>query len=207
MHYGRPPAAPYRSGSATPLSVPRLVFLALLLAGCTYTRPAQLDSAGGRAEVNARAERGHAVLALTGERGRQVRALHVAPDVTTWTDKRTGEARSAPTADVAAVTFRRDGAGALKGAAIGAGVGAVLGFVAGRSPGDDAFITLSPTVWAGLGAVNGVWVGALVGAAHSERHVYRVGPDASSRVGAVRAGPPCGGPPLACAALARPAGR
>ena len=188
--------------------MPRLVFVALFLAGCTYTRPAQLDSAGGRAEVNARAERGHAVLALAGERGRQVRALHVGPDVTTWTDKRTGEARSAPTADVATVTFRRDGAGALKGAAVGAGVGAVLGFVSGRrSPGDDAFITLSPTTWAGLGAANGVWAGALVGAAHSERHVYRVVPGASSRVGVVEAGPSCGGPPLACAAPARRAGR
>ena len=187
--------------------MPRLVLLALLLAGCTYTRPAQLDSAGGRAEVNARAERGHAVLALAGERGRQVRALRVGPDMTTWTDKRTGEARSAPTADVAAVTFRRDGAGALKGAAVGAAVGAVLGFVSGRSPGDDAFITLSPTAWASLGAANGVWVGALVGAAHSERHVYRVAPGASPRVGVVEARPSCGGPPLACAAPARRAGR
>ncbi len=180
-----------------------LVVLAPLLAGCVYTRPASLASPTDRAEVNARAERGHAVVTLAGERGRHVRALHVGPDTTTWVNKRTGESRSAPTSDVAAVTFRRDGAGALKGAAIGTSVGVLLGLLS--EPSGSGFITFSRSQAAGLFGINGALFGALAGAIHSERHVYRVVPeDVAARV---EEGASCGGLPLACAASARGPGR
>ena len=189
----------------------RLVLAALVLSGCAYTRPVSLASPQGRAEVNARAQRGHAVVSVAGGRGRQVRGLHLGPEVATWTDKKTGEPRSAPTADVTGVTFRRDGAGALKGLAVGAGVGAALGLLAGTGE-SDGFITLSPRLWAVVGAVDGAVVGVLAGAIHSERHAYRplAGSPAASGPGtpaasglAVEAGGPCGGPPLACAATPR----
>ncbi|WP_420457361.1 hypothetical protein [Rubrivirga sp.] len=198
------PTARYRSLSSAPSPDVRFVALVVLLvpllAGCVYTRPASLASPADRAEVNARAERGHPVLALAGERGRQVRALRVGPDTTTWVDKRTGEARSAPTSDVTAVSFRRDGAGALKGAAIGATAGALLYYVIAHV---DPIPLLPPRLAAGLGAVAAAPFGALAGAAVSERHVYRVVPEPE----VARAGPPCGGPPLACAAPAHGAGR
>ena len=176
-----------------------LALLAAVASGCVYSRAVSLDSARDRAAVNARAARGHAVVAVDGQRGRQVRDLRVGPDTTTWTDKKTGEARSAPTAHVSGITFRRDGAGALKGLAVGVGVGAALGLAASTAP-QDGFFTLPPQTWALLGAIDGAVLGVLAGAIHSERHVYRpAAPPAA-------AGPPgpCAGPPLACAAPQAP---
>ena len=177
------------------------VLLALVASGCVYTSPVSITSAQGRAEVNARAQRGHAVVALRGQRGRQVRDLRVAADTTTWTDKKTGEVRSAPTDSLSGITFRRDGAGALKGLAIGAGVGTAAGLLASTGE-QSGFLTLPPELWMTLGAVDGAVIGALVGAIHSERHVYRpaaVPPTPTAGGSAGRAGAACGGPPLACA--------
>ncbi|PAP78235.1 hypothetical protein [Rubrivirga marina] len=148
-----------------------VLLLAFGLAGCTHTRPADLSSAATRAEVNARAERGHPVLHLDGQRGRQVRSLHVAPDVTTWIDKKTGEARSAPTAEVRAVAFRRDGHGALQGIGIGVAVVGLLDTYLGALDG-EGFLTFSPLQGAAFGAAGGAEIGALVGAIRSDRVVY-----------------------------------
>ena len=164
-----------------------LVLALLALAGCTSTRLADLSSPATRAEVNGRAERGHPVLYVAGQRGRQVRALHVAPDVTTWTDKKTGEAHSAPTSEVEAVAFRRDGWGALQGVGIGIATGAAVGAIVGATDGEGWF-TYSPALGALLCATAGAEIGLLAGAIRSDRVVYEAAP--------------CPGPPLACAAPA-----
>lgn len=166
-----------------------LVLLAVAASGCVYSRSASLASAQDRAEINARAVRGHAVVAVDGRRGRQVRDLRVAADTTSWTDKKTGEARSAPTASVSGITFRRDGAGALKGLAVGAGVGVLVGL--------KHRTLLAPRVSALLYGANGAMYGALIGAIRSERHVYRITPAAGGPV--ERGIEACPGPPLACA--------
>ena len=177
----RPPPAPMR---------PSLLLALALLTGCTTSRVADFSSSAARAEVNDRADRGHPVLHLAGDRGRQVRSLHIAPDVTTWVDKKTGESRSAPTPDIEAVAFRRDGLGALQGVGIGIGVGALVGTWVGATDGvagGGRGFTYSPAAGALLGAAMGAEVGAIVGAIRSNRVVYE-------------AVPPCLGPPLACAA-------
>lgn len=161
-----------------------LLIALALLTGCTTSRVADLSSTSTRTEVNARAERGHPVLHLSGERGRQVRALHVAPDVTTWVDKKTGESRSAPTTDVEAIAFRRDGLGALQGVGIGVAVGALFGTMMGAIDGEGLF-TYSPLQGAAMGAAAGAGIGVIVGAIRSNRFVY----EAAS----------CPGLPLACA--------
>ncbi|MGB3544117.1 hypothetical protein [Rubrivirga sp.] len=168
------------------------ILLVLVLVGCTHTRPADLSSASTRATINARAERGFPVLHLEGERGRQVRALRVAADSTFWVDKRTDEARSAPTAAIDAVVFRRDGYGALAGAGIGAVVGGASGFVGDPPfPFDRAFMVV-------MGAAGGAVVGAFSGAIRSDRVIYRARP---FEVGVLEVVPaPCAGVPLACAA-------
>ena len=178
-----------------------LLVLAVAVGGCVHTHPVSVASARDRAEVNARAERGHAVVALRGERGRQVRDLRVGADTTAWTDKKTGEVRSAPTASVSAITLRRDAAGALKGLALGAVIGAAAGLLASTGE-QSGFFTLPPELWMTLGAVDGTVIGALAGAIHSERHVYRPArvPSAPAAGGSSgRAAEACGGPPLACA--------
>ena len=173
------------------------VLLAVAVGGCVYTQPVSLASAEGRAEVNARAQRGHPVVSVEGQRGRQVQGLHLGPEVATWTDKKTGEPRSAPTVSVTDVTFRRDGAGALKGLAVGAAIGAAAGLlVSAVDPGESVILT--PEVWVGVGAGGGGFTGLFVGAIHSEQHVYQPADAPSGRAGVA-----CGGPPLTCA-VSRP---
>ncbi|WP_412060457.1 hypothetical protein [Rubrivirga sp. IMCC45206] len=162
-----------------------LLLALVLLTGCTTSRVVDLSATSTRAEVNGRAERGYPVVHLVGERGRQVRSLHVAPDVTTWVDKKTGESRSAPTADVEAIAFRRDGLGALQGTGIGVAVGGFLGAWMGTLDGNGT-LTYTPLFGAVLGAVAGVEIGAIAGAIRSDRFVYE-----ADR---------CPGVPLACAA-------
>ena len=165
------------------MRLPLLLAMLAALAGCTHTRPADLASAETRAEINARAERGHPVLHLVGRRGRQVRALRLEADTTTWIDKKTGELRAAPTADVEAVAFRRDGYGALEGLGVGVAVGAALGAYIGATDGDGFFDFTTAAAAAIYGAA-GLEVGALAGAIRSDRVVYEAAPCA---------------PPLACA--------
>ena len=167
-------------------------FTALLLVGltgCTTSRPADLSSPSVRHEINARAERGHPVVHLVGQRGRQARSLHVAPDVTTWVDKKTGEVREAPTSEVEAIAFRRDGLGALEGIGIGVVTGAVLGAIVGATDEGSAF-DFTPAAAAVLYGTGGVEFGALFGAIRSDRFVYEA--------------VPCAGVPLACATGAPP---
>lgn len=179
--------------------MPRLaLLLPLLLAGCVSTQSVSLDTAEGRARINERAERGHPVLTLTGQRGHLVQALHIAPDLTTWIDRKTGEARAAPTSSVEAVTFRRDGAGALKGLAVGASTGAALGLLIGLAEDDPGFFSLSTGGWTAVAAAQGALVGTLAGALHSDRAVFVNGP--AEPLGARSGAEACGGPPLACAA-------
>lgn len=188
----------------SPAPVKALAFVALLLAGCTHTRSANLTSPAVRAEVNVRAERGHPVLHLEGERGREVHALRVDGDSTYWVDKRTDQAQSAPTSRVHSVAFRRAGIGALEGLGVGFGVGAVLGAVRGSTDGGGLF-SYSPGEGAWVVGVMGAAAGALAGAARSNRFVYvsvtpfePLGAEAS----ASRSVPePCAGIPLTRAVL------
>lgn len=158
---------------ALPCAMSRLLVcvLSVLCGGCVSTQPVSLSSPEGQREINERAVRGHAVLALNGQRGRPVRSLHIGPDSTSWIDKTSGEFRSAPSSDVESVTFRRDGAGALKGFAITAAVGATLGALLGASD-DGRFLDYTPLQGAAMGGAMGVY-GALIGAIHSDRQVYR----------------------------------
>ena len=176
--------------------MPRALLFAVFLAGCVSTQPAPLTSAEGRAEVNARAASRIAVVHVRGERGGEVRGLHVGPDTTTWVDRWDGRARSVPTADLASVAIERGRPGGrlLKGAAIGVGV--ALGALAGETEG-GSFLSWTPTQAAGLGGLGGVFFGGLVGLAATRRDVYRPAPPEAV------AFHPCGGPPLACAAPPR----
>ena len=189
---GRRLAAP----SPNAMRVLPLVLLAVAVGGCVHTERVSLATPQGRAEVNDRAHLNTAIVAVEGQRGRSARNLRVAADSTTWTDFGTGKPRSAATASVTAVTFRRDGVGALKGA----GVGLVLsaGSTVLLSGTDCADCFVSP--WVGVGAIGvlGALTGALVGATHSDRLVYRPTPGAGGV--AERVESPCPGPPLACAA-------
>lgn len=143
-----------------------------LMGGCVSTQPVSLTLGEDRHYLNKRALRGHPVLALRGQRGRQVQSLHIGPDSTTWIDKKSGELRSASTEDIEAVTFRRDGLGALKGFAISAAVGATLGAIRGATD-DGSFLDATPVQGAAIGSTVGVY-GALFGAIHSDRQIYRV---------------------------------
>ena len=152
-----------------------LFVLAIGLAGCSHTETATIATADGRAEINTRAERGHAMVALEGERRRPVDDLRVAPDITVWTDAKTGEPRSAPTSEIRAITFRRDGIGALKGAAIGAAVGATLGLIAGGFDDGGSFLSRPPGAYAVLVGTSGAAIGAIAGLIRSDLHTYRPG--------------------------------
>ena len=171
--------------------MPRVLLSAVLLAGCVSTQPAPLTSFEGRAEVNARAAGRVAVVRVQGGRGGEVRGLRVGPDSTTWVDRRDGRARSVPTADVAAVTFRRGRV--LRGLTIGVAAGAVLGLIASTEDEGSGWLGPLPAwFWVMAGAADGALVGSIVGVAATQNDVYR---PASPETAAA-----CGGPPLACAA-------
>ena len=151
-----------------------LPLLALALAGCVHTTPLGLDSADGRSEINRRAAGRSADVKILGAPRHAVRNLHLAPDVTTWTDVRTGALRSVATDSVQSVTFLDRATGAAAGA-LGA---ALAGFAVGyeTSSGGDLF----PREWLGflLGALAAP-VGAAVGAEAGKGDVFRrVGGDA-----------------------------
>ncbi len=147
----------------------RLVSLValVLLCGCVHTQPVSMASPEGRAEVNARAARRAASLVLRGGPPQRVRGLHVGPDETTWVDRLAGGARSAPTADVVAVSFSRQRV--WRGVAIGTGVGAALGLLASASD-DGGFISFSPAFYIGGGALNGAFFGGAIGAGQIDRY-------------------------------------
>lgn len=170
-----------------------LLVLLLVLAGCTHTRTADFSSVATRDEVNFRADRGHPVIHIKGEPSRQALALQIAADSATWIDKKSGEARAASTSSVEAVAFRRDGYGALEGAAIGTVAGGAL--MAWSATQDD----FSPAFAAVIGAIGGQWLGALIGAIHSDKVVYQVHPVDVAVLEDTSA--PCPGLPLACAVL------
>ena len=155
-----------------------------MLAGCTHTRPLDASAELRRAEVNERATRSSATLTLvTGERV-SGRALHLAPDLATWVDPATGEARSAPTGDVAAVEFVGRGRGALQGLGLGLAIGAGVGAAAGwatyedgdRRPGEWCIIVCSrgdAALFLGsFGGIVGSGVGFLAGLLRGSRSVY-----------------------------------
>ena len=153
----------------------RLVLLLALvfLGGCVHTQPVSLASPEGRAEVNARAARRAASLVLRGGPPQRVRGLHVGPDETTWVERLAGGARSAPTADVVAVSFGRQQV--WRGVAIGAGVGAALGLLAAASDTGGGIISFSPTLIIGGGALNGAFFGGAIGAGQIDRYRARPG--------------------------------
>ena len=175
----RLPAPPMPTPSA--LRVRPALAAGLLLAGCVHTQPAPLASAGGRAEVNDRARTADAAVVLAdGERTR-ARALHLAPDLATWTDPETGAARSAPTGDLVSVRFVDRGRGGLEGAGLGllagAGVGLVLSTAAVVS-GDAGPIAPAEGVVliASTFGLVGAGVGVVGGLDRGSQRVYRAFP-------------------------------
>ncbi|MGB3544118.1 hypothetical protein [Rubrivirga sp.] len=147
----------------------RLLILLTALAGCTHTRPADLSSGTVRSEITSRAERGQAVVYVEGERGREARDLEVGTDVTTWVDRMSDEERSAPTSSLHAVAFRRDGLGALEGAAFGAATGVVVFNLEHQLSGGGS--ELFPGLRTVAGATIGFLVGLLVGVIRSDQYV------------------------------------
>lgn len=167
-----------------PCCVKKRLALALsglaLLTGCVSTKPIAFDTPEGRTHVNNLALHGCPVLKLAGQRGRQITALSITADVTTWIDRLTGEVRSAPTSTVEAVAFRRDGRGALKGAAIGLGTGVVLGLIAGADDDGGGLISFPTSTYVGVFGGTGGLIGALTGAIRSDRLIYRADPRGGS---------------------------
>ena len=153
----------------------------LLLAGCVHTHPAPLASADGRSEVNDRARTADAVVVLDGGEQARARALHLAPDLATWTDPKTGAARSAPTGDLVSVRFVDRGRGGLEGAGLGllagAGVGLVLSTAAVVS-GDTGPIAPAEGVVliASTFGLIGAGVGVVGGLDRGSQLVYRAPP-------------------------------
>ena len=156
--------------------------VSLLLAGCTHVRPAPLASGDGRSEVNDRARTAEAVVVVAdGERAR-ARALHLAPDLATWTDPETGSVRSAPTGDLVSVRFVDRGRGGVEGAGLGllagAGVGLVLGTLVAVT--DESGPILTPAEGVAFSALGfglvGAGVGAVGGFDRGSQTVYRTAP-------------------------------
>ena len=140
--------------------------LVLVVSGCVHTQPERLGTAEGRAAVNARAEEQAAFVSVRGEGRQSVRSLRVGPDETTWIDRFSGAPRSAPTADVVSVSFRRGSV--LRAAAVGVGIGAGLGLL--TSLGDDGgLVSFSPAAYAAIFGLNGAFVGGTVGAFQTDR--------------------------------------
>lgn len=138
------------------------------MAGCTHTHPLTLSTPTGRAAVTARAAGRTVQLRLDGEPSRLVRDLTVDADTARWTDRRSGRVRAEPTARVRAVSFRRDGRGALTGAGVGLATGVLLGVTT-----DPPFSSRPDPSWVALNASSAGILGAVVGAMRSDRVVYR----------------------------------
>lgn len=103
-----------------------VIVAAALLAGCTHTRALDTASPEARTRLNARAEEATATLVLRNGESHAARPVHIAPDLTTWTDPSTEEARSVPTRQVASVRFDDQGRGVLEGIGLGAAVPSCL---------------------------------------------------------------------------------
>ena len=172
----------------------RLFFTALLLwlPACTHTRTVEVASPEAQRAINVRVERRTARVALAGGSAVSVRALHVAPDVTTWIDPATGKTGSAPTAEVVSVQFTNRGRGLLEGLGlglvVGAGGGALVGLATYEEPRPgELCIFCSRSDSALLGAVFfgmvGTGLGGLIGLARGSRIVHIAPPPAGSRRG------------------------
>ena len=156
--------------------------LAVLLVGCTHTRILNASAADARAEINERAERGVAEITLnTGERVTANRSLHVAPDVVTWIDPASGEARSVSLSELVSVQFSSSGWGAFEGLVYGFLVGSVVGAaVLVAVPDECNFACFSTADKALVGVVligvPSAVVGGLVGLGRGHRTVYEILP-------------------------------
>ena len=156
----------------------------LLLAGCVHTQPAPLASAGGRSEVNDRARTADAAVVLADGEQARARALHLAPDLATWTDPETGAARSAPTGDLVSVRFADRGRGGREGAGIGllagAGYGLALGVLAVAVDDGAGLVFVTPAEGVALSALGFGLVGAVAGGVggldRGSQLVYRAPP-------------------------------
>jgi hypothetical protein len=154
-----------------------VVFVGAVLSGCVTSERAALETPDAREALNARLDGRDVRLSVEGERTRTVRALRLSADGATWLDHRTGEARSAPLERIAAITFRDDLAGGLKGAALGAAVGAAASFLVNpsnsRTVCTERLCTGQGVGWTLNAGLFGAGAGALVGLAVSDRHVVR----------------------------------
>lgn len=168
---GRGRAVRLGSRLATHSDPMRLILLLGLLAlasGCIHTRPAPLDTADGRADLNARTAGRAATLHVRGAPSQSVRNLHLGPDETTWVDRVSGLPQSAPTINVAAVSVRRQRW--WQSALIGAGIGTALGALE-AARGCRSLLCYSPAATVGMGGLSGAAIGTAFGAGQTDRFV------------------------------------
>ena len=141
-----------------------LIALAILASGCSHTRTHHLDS-DHRADVNARASRGKAVVTLRS--GVQVTSstLRLDSQTASWTDPESGEAFEVPLEEVATVRVRDPRSFVLRDLGIGLAAGVVAGYVHG-SLSEPSILFPRETLQqmgVGAGALLGTGIGALVG--------------------------------------------
>jgi hypothetical protein len=99
-----------------------ILLIALTATGCSSTRAFQADR---DVDINRRFGTEVVTLHFTDGTDVRARALHLAPDTTTWIDRATGTLQAAATADVLAVERTQRGRGAWQGALI-AGLGTAI---------------------------------------------------------------------------------
>lgn len=148
--------------------------VATLLAGCTHTQviARTASPAAFQAASEATAGRDAEVLTRRGEIFRWY-DVQLTPDSTSGVPLATGAAAARPwipTEQLAQISMRSRGRGALEGSVIGAGIGAILGFIIGPddycSFGDVACADSAgeQALWGSAsGAVWGVIIGAIRG--------------------------------------------
>ncbi len=151
-----------------------VVACVVVLAGCAAVRTINLDDASDDTfyELNAQTQRLNARITLAGYPPMAATDVQVAADTTSWRDPRTGRRRSAPTAQIQELLFRRNRMwrGAAVGAAFGAGVALAAGRDCSRRPEDEECISRIDLV--PMSILLGGLVGGIVGARSTEKYRF-----------------------------------
>lgn len=151
-----------------------LVAVGLLLAGCSSSAPLARTDAAQQADLNRHLAGARVTVYFADGSWADAAYLHVAPDVTTWVDPRSGELETSPTEAVVRVEVLQRVRSGLFGGAVGAAVGAGLGAAyvlllpKDRTPSRD--YNRPPLVTGG--ALSGGVIGGIVGAVRGRRVIH-----------------------------------